>query len=85
MGRHVNDTELPDTFGLPEFFISEVATEIDGPNVRVICGSKRGGNTHWLFSCVMRADLLVIAIREVERAACEAFTLQQLIGNEKGH
>jgi len=85
MGRHEIEIGVPDTFGLPEFFISEVVTEIDGPNIRIFCGIKRGGRTHWLYSCVMRADLLVLAIREVERAACEAFTLNQLMGNEKGH
>jgi hypothetical protein len=77
--------EGPDTYGLPEYFISDVATEIDGPNIRVICGSRRGGHVHWLYSCVMRADLLVIAARQVEKAACEAFTLQQLMGHAKGH
>jgi hypothetical protein len=56
-----------------------------GPNIRVICGSKRGGHVHWLYSCVMRADLLVVAARQVEKAACEAFTLQQLMEHAKGH
>jgi hypothetical protein len=77
--------EMPDTFGIPEYFISDVVTEIDGPNVRMICGIRRGGTIHWLYSCVMRADLLVQRNREVREAAEEAFNLQQMMDRRKGH
>ena len=70
--------ELPDTFGMPEYFISSVVTEIDGPNVRMICGIKRGGQFHWLFSCVMRADQLIEASQTCQEAARQAFTLDEL-------
>jgi hypothetical protein len=70
--------ELPDTTGLPEFFISDVVTEIDGPNVRMICGIRRGGHVHWLYSCVMRADQLAISGRQVINAAQEAFNLSNM-------
>ena len=76
---------IPDTFGLPEFFISDVVTEIDGPNVRMICGIRRGGTVHWLYSCVMRADLLVLGSRQVNAAAQEAFNLLQMMDRRRDH
>ncbi|MFB6449282.1 hypothetical protein ACFDR1_16840 [Bradyrhizobium sp. 1AS5L] len=78
-------TTIPDTYGLPEFFISDVVTEIDGPNVRMICGIKRGGAVHWLYSCVMRADLLVVGSRQVNAAAQEAFNLMQMMDRRRDH
>jgi hypothetical protein len=85
MGMHEEAPSAPDTFGIPEYFISEVATEIDGPNVRMVCGVKRGGITHWLFSCVMRADLLIGNSRHCQEAAMEAFNLTQMMDRRKGH
>lgn len=85
MGMQEAPAGAPDTYGLPEYFISHVSTEIDGSNVRVICGIKRSGHMHWLYSCVMRADLLLAAARQSELAACEAFTLQHLMEHAKGH
>jgi hypothetical protein len=79
MGMHEEAPSAPDTYGLPEYFISEVSTEIDGPNVRMICGIRRGGQTHWLYSCVMRADLLMIGGRMVTAAAERAWNLSQLM------
>ena len=77
--------EMPDTFGLPEYFISEVVTEIDGPNVRMVCGVKRGGVIHWLYSCVMRADRLMVSGQTVTTAAEEAFNLDQMMGRHTDH
>jgi hypothetical protein len=85
MGRLGMPAKMPDTFGLPEYFISEVVTEIDGPNVRMVCGIKRGGVTHWLYSCVMRADHLVASGKQVTMAGQEAFNLQQFMDGRKGH
>lgn len=79
MGRHELETELPDTFGLPEYFISDVVTEIVGPNVRMVCGIKRGGQLHWLYSAVMRADQLIQASRMCANTAEEAFNLHELM------
>lgn len=75
MGSLQVGSELPDTLGLPEFFISSVVTEIDGPNVRMICGVKRGGHIDWLFSCVMRADQLIEASKQCADAAKQAVNL----------
>jgi hypothetical protein len=81
----LDTTTLPDTFGLPEFLISEVVTEIDGPNVRMICGIRRGGQIHWLYSCVMRADQLIGCSRDVNTAAVEAYNITQLMDRRRGH
>jgi hypothetical protein len=81
----VAPVEAPDTYGLTEYFVSDIVTEIDGSNVRVICGIRRGGHMHWLYSCVMRADLLLAASHQTEQAACEAFTLLQLMERAKAH
>jgi len=70
--------ELPDTYGLPEYLISNVVTEIDGPNVRMICGIRRGGRIDWLYSCVMRADQLIGVSRDCNTAALEAFNLGEM-------
>lgn len=83
MGAMEMPARLPDTFGLPEYFISDVVTEIDGPNVRMVCGIKRGGTIHWLFSCVMRADLLIGESQHVNKAAEEAFNLQQMMDGKR--
>jgi hypothetical protein len=85
MGRMTTLAEMPDTFGLPEYFISEVVTEIDGPNVRMVCGVKRGGVIHWLYSCVMRADRLMVSGQTVTTAAEEAFNLDQMLGRHTDH
>lgn len=68
----------PDTFGLQEYFITEVETEVIGHDVRVVCGVKRCGETHWLYSCVMPADLLLMALHKVLRAAEEAYNQSQM-------
>jgi hypothetical protein len=85
MGREAPIQAVPDTTGLPEFFISDIVTEIDGPNVRMVCGIKRGGMVHWLYSCVMRADLLEAGSRCVNAAALEALSLSEIMGRRRGH
>lgn len=85
LGMHDAAPSAPDTFGLPEFFVSEVFTEIDGPNIRVICGVRRAGKVHWLYSAVMRADLLMSASRQCDAAAREAFSLQEIMDCRRGH
>ena len=79
MSKHQVGAELPDTYGLPEYLVSNIATEIDGPNVRIVCGVRRGGQTHWLFSVVTRADQLIQIARECEGVAEEAFNLNELM------
>jgi hypothetical protein len=85
MGMHREVPAAPDTYGLPEYFISDIVTEIDGPNVRVTYGVRRGGQVHWLYSTVMRADLLITCSRQCGNVATEAFNLQQLMGDHTSH
>jgi hypothetical protein len=76
--------ELPDTYGLPEYLISDVVSEIDGPNVRMICGVRRGGHIHWLYSCVMRSDQLAATSQQLGNTAAEARGLAELMAG-RGH
>jgi hypothetical protein len=85
MGRHeVVEVEMPDTFGLQEFFITDTMTEIDGPNVRVLCGARRGGQVHWLYSCVMRWDRLAEASRQLAASAMDAQGMTEVMAG-RGH
>jgi hypothetical protein len=80
------ESSLPDTFGLPEFYITDVRTEIAGSNVRMVCGVRRGGTVHWLYSAVMPAELLLPTTQECALAACEAFNLTQMVERRRrGH
>ena len=85
MGRMGMPAKMPDTYGLPEYFISEVVTEIDGPNVRMVCGVRRGGQVHWLYSCIMPAELLIIGSRQCREAAEQAFNIVQLMDRRQSH
>lgn len=85
MGIQREAPSAPDTFGLPEFFVTDIQTEIDGPNVRIICGVKRGGRVHWLYSAVMPADRVMVGAQLCNDAAIEAFSLQQMMDRRKGH
>jgi hypothetical protein len=85
MGMHREVPAAPDTYGLPEYFISDIFTEIDGPNVRVTYGVRRGGQVHWLYSTVMRADLLITCSKRCKDTAIEAFNLQQLMSSHASH
>jgi hypothetical protein len=65
---------MPETYGLQEYFITDVVTEVIGHNVRLICGSKVGNHIDWKYSVVMPADRLFLATKICSLAACEAFT-----------
>ncbi len=69
---------MPDTFGLVEYYITDVHTEVVGSDVRIVCGVKRGGIVHWLYSVVMPADRLVITSRLCRLAAENAFSVAQM-------
>jgi hypothetical protein len=69
----------PDTYGLIEYKISEVLTEIDGPDVRILCGIRKFGVVHWLYSVVINADDYLRINQQVRTAAEEAVNIQQLM------
>lgn len=68
---------LPDAVGVPEFFISEVETEIIGPNIRVLVGCRKGGKIDWLYSAVMQAEEAIPICEQVIAAAQEAIRRMQ--------
>jgi hypothetical protein len=90
MGRHElavgmqSTCEMPDMFGLQEHFVTEIRTEIDGPNVRIVCGAQKGGQLHWLYSCVMRCDQLEIAAHQLVEAAKDARGAMRVMAG-RGH
>jgi hypothetical protein len=78
MGIQTETPTAPDTYGLPEYTISDIMTEIDGPNVRIVCGIRKFGTVHWLYSCLVRADVLLNLQQQTRTAAIEAFHLTQM-------
>jgi hypothetical protein len=86
MGIREETVPAIDTYGLQEYFVTDIAVETAGSNVRMICGVRRGGQVHWLYSCVMPAELLIPATKDCARAACESFNMVQLMDRRgKGH
>jgi hypothetical protein len=67
---------FPETYGLPEYFVSEAVAEIDGPNVRIICGAKRGTHVIWLYSAVIPADVLLPQAQKIAAVAEEAIRMK---------
>lgn len=79
MGIHNDAPSAPDTYGLMEYKITEVLTEIDGPDVRVLCGCRKFGQTHWLYSVVMNAEEYLRINEQVRTAAEQAVSIQRLM------
>lgn len=75
----------PDTFGLEEYFVTDIRTEIMGGNVRVICGSRSGREVRWRYSVVMPAEKLMIAAGQLTQAAEEALNFMQMVDRRKNH
>jgi hypothetical protein len=75
----------PETFGLPEYYVTEVLQEVCGGDVRMVCGVKRMGQINWLFSVVIPADRLIIHSQNCKNAAVEAFNLTELMGLKTAH
>ena len=86
MGIREMPVATPDTFGLPEFYVTEVVTEkaSDG-DIRIICGVKRGNRIHWLYCTVMPADKLLEATRRCEAAALEVFEIEPMMDRIGAH
>lgn len=75
----------PDTFGLEEYFVTDIRTEVMGANVRVICGSRHSGEIHWRYSVVMPAEKLMLAAGQLYQASEEALNLMQMMDHRKAH
>lgn len=85
MGMHEETQSAPDTFGLPEYFVTDVVTEICGSNVRIICGARRGGQVQWLYSVIMPADRLIISAQECKNAGDESYNLLRMMDRRVAH
>ena len=65
--------EMPDTFGLIEYYVTDIHTEVIGNDIRIVCGVRRCGTVHWLYSVIMPAEHLLTCSRRCSEAALEAF------------
>jgi hypothetical protein len=85
MGIHKDAPSAPDTFGLEEYFVTDIATEVIGGNVRLVCGARIGEHVQWRYTVVLPAEHLMRIGRECQQAAEEAFLIQELMDRRKGH
>jgi hypothetical protein len=77
--------EALDTYGLPEYHVTEMRTEIDGRDIRMVFGAKRFGQIQWLYTVVVSPEKLMQLTRECQSVAEEAFNFEQLMGRRRGH
>jgi hypothetical protein len=75
----------PDIYGLVEYFVTSIKTEIIGPNVRIVVGSRCGNSVRWLYSAVAPADDVLLMSHQLRMAAEEAFNLAQMMDHRRGH
>jgi hypothetical protein len=80
--------EAPDTFGLPEYKVSEMRGEIEanGHDVRLVFGTKRFQQLNWLYTVVCSPDDLIQLSRQCEALAIEAMRISTLMERRRaGH
>lgn len=78
--------EAPDTFGLPEYKVSEMCAEIEanGHDVRMVFGSKRFGHLNWLYTVVCSPEDLIQLARQCEALAIEAIQMSKRLEQRYG-
>jgi hypothetical protein len=72
--------DAPDTYGLPEYHVTEMRTEIDGRDIRMVFGAKRFGQIQWLYTVVISPERLMTLTSECRSVAEQAFNLSQFLG-----
>lgn len=80
--------EAPDTFGLPEYKISEMRGEIEsnGHDVRMVFGTKRFQQLNWLYTVVCSPEDLMQLSRQCEALAIEAIRMSSIVERRRsGH
>jgi hypothetical protein len=80
--------EAPDTYGLPEYKISEMHGEIEanGHDVRLVFGTKRFQQLIWHYTVVCSPDDLMRLSRECEALADEAIRMSGTVERRRaGH
>ena len=80
-------TMAPDTFGLPEYKVSEMSGEIAGcgHDVRLVFGAKRFGQLNWLYTVVCSPEDLIKLAHRCEELAIEAHSIASLMERRRGH
>jgi hypothetical protein len=89
MGMEIQDMpqEAPDTYGLPEYcHLTEMRSEIDGRDIRMVFGHRRFGQIQWLYTVVVSPEATMKLCRECMAVAEEAFNLTQMMDRRRsGH
>lgn len=88
MGMLEFAAEAPDTFGLPEYKVSEMRGEIEanGHDVRLVFGTKRFQQLNWLYTVVCSPEDLIQLSRECEALAIEAIRVSSIVERRRvGH
>lgn len=78
--------EAPDTFGLPEYKVSEMRGEIEanGHDVRLVFGTKRFQQLNWLYTVVCSPEDLMQLSRQCEALAIEAIQISKRLERRYG-
>lgn len=85
MGMQEEAPVAPDTYGLSEYFVTDIITEVMGGNVRLICGARHGREIQWRYTVILPAEHLMRIGMECQQAAEEAFLLQQMMDRRSAH
>lgn len=78
--------ETVDTFGLPEYKVSEMRAEIEGNghDVRMVFGAKRFNHLTWLYTVVCSPEDLMKLSRQCEALAIEAVRVSRAVEHRYG-
>jgi hypothetical protein len=80
MGMQEEALCAPDTYGLKEYFVTDIITEvIGGGNVRLVCGARHAGHVQWRYTVVLPAEQLMHIGLQCQQAAEKSLLLQQMI------
>lgn len=86
MGIMEFPAEAPDTFGLPEYRATEMRSEFDGRDIRLVFGAKRFGQIQWLYTVTFSPQRLLSIAHQCEAAAVRAINLEtMLLGSGTDH
>jgi hypothetical protein len=84
MGMHEEAPSAPDTFGLPEYRVTKWEIEIDGDDIRLVCGAKRFGHIEWFYTVVMKPEELSQCLQECASIADTIHALRTM-GRRTSH
>jgi hypothetical protein len=85
MGISEAPVEAPDTYGIPEYRVSEMRIETDGHDVRMVLGTKRFGQIYWLYTVVIHPENLLRFSRECGSVSERMVNLEQIIAGRTAH